>query len=45
MAADLESSDYTSIQQRIRETARKIGNIDKLMEPVAGIPGQLSLGI
>ena len=45
MAADLESSDYTSIQQRIRETAAKPGKIDKLIEPVAGVPGPLPLGI
>ncbi|MEZ5440245.1 MAG: transposase [Lysobacterales bacterium] len=41
MAEDLESSDYTSIQQRIRETARRLDDIDKLIEPVAGVPGPL----
>ena len=34
-----------SIQQRIRETAAKLGNIDRLLEPVAGVPGELSLGL
>lgn len=45
MAEDLESSDYTSIQQRIRETAAKLGEVDRLLQPVAGVPGELSLGI
>lgn len=45
MAPDLESSDYTSIQQRIGETARRPGGIDTLLQPVAGVPGDLPLGI
>ncbi|MCB1629992.1 MAG: hypothetical protein KDI48_19850 [Xanthomonadales bacterium] len=45
MASDLESSDYTSIQQRLRETAERLGDVDKLLQPVAGVPGELALGI
>ena len=45
MATDLESSDYTSIQQRLRDTAERLGDADKLLRPVAGVPGELSLGI
>ncbi|MEZ5440247.1 MAG: hypothetical protein R3F15_02050 [Lysobacterales bacterium] len=45
MAPDLETSDYTSIQQRLRETAERLGDVDKLLRPVAGVPGELSLGI
>ena len=45
MAPDLESSDYTSIQQRLRETAERLGDVDKLLKPVAGVPGELALGI
>ena len=39
MASDLESSDYTSIQHRLRETAERLGDVDKLLQPVAGVPG------
>ena len=45
MAPDLETSDYTSIQQRLRETAERLGDVDKLLRPVAGVPGELALGI
>ncbi|MEZ5443034.1 MAG: hypothetical protein R3F15_16300 [Lysobacterales bacterium] len=45
MATDLESSDYTSIQQRLRETAERLGDVDKLLRPVTGVPGELALGI
>ena len=36
-SSDLESSDYTSIQQRLRETAERLGDVDKLLQPVAGV--------
>jgi hypothetical protein len=45
MAQDLEDSDYTSIQQRIRETARKLGSGGDQLEAVAGVPGTGSLAI
>jgi hypothetical protein len=45
MAHDLEDSDYTSIQQRIRETALKLGNGGEQLEAVAGVPGTGSLAI
>ena len=45
MTSDLESSDYTSIQQRLRGTAERLGDADKLLEPVAGVPGELAMGI
>jgi hypothetical protein len=45
MAQDLEDSDYTSIQQRIRDTARKIGSGGDQLGPVAGIPGKCSLSV
>ncbi|MCB1633865.1 MAG: hypothetical protein KDI37_11655 [Xanthomonadales bacterium] len=45
LAVDLESSNYTSIQQRIRETAARIGNLDRVIEPLAGVPGPLPLGL
>ena len=45
MTSDLESSDYTSIQQRLRDTAERLGDADKLLRPVAGVPGELALGI
>lgn len=34
-----------SFEQRIRETAAQLENVDRLLEPVAGVPGQLSLGL
>jgi hypothetical protein len=45
MAEDLEDSDYTSIQQRIRDTARKIGSGGDQLGPVAGVPGKCSLSV
>ncbi len=45
MAQDLEDSDYTSIQQRIRETARKLGCGGEQLKAVAGVPGTASLSI
>jgi hypothetical protein len=45
MAQDLEDSDYTSIQQRIRETALKLGNGGEQLQAVAGVPGTGSLAI
>ncbi len=45
MAQDLEDSDYTSIQQRIRETARKLGSGADQLEAVVGVPGTGSLPI
>lgn len=45
MAADLEHSNCTSIQQRLRETAERLGDADKLLRPVAGVPGELGLGV
>ncbi len=45
MAQDLEGSDYTSIQQRIRDTARKLGSSGDQLGPVAGVPGTCSLSV
>jgi hypothetical protein len=45
MAQDLEDSDYTSIQQRIRETALKLSHGNDPLEAVAGVPGTGSLAI
>jgi REP element-mobilizing transposase RayT len=45
MAQDLEESDYTSIQQRIQETARKLGGSGEQLQAVAGVSGTGSLSI
>ncbi len=45
MAQYLEDSDYTSIQQGIRDTARRLGNGGDQLGPVAGVPGKCSLSV
>ena len=45
MAGFLEQNDCTSIQQRLRETAERLGDVDKLLQPVAGVPGDPALGV
>jgi hypothetical protein len=45
MAEDLDDSDYTSIEQRIRDTARKLGSDSDQPGPVAGVPGKCSLSV
>jgi hypothetical protein len=44
-AQDLEDSDFTSIQQRIRDTALKLGSGGNQLEAIAGVPGTGSLAI
>ncbi len=45
MAQDLEDNNFTSIQQRISDTARKLGSSGDQHGPVAGVLGKCSLSI